>query len=285
MRTKESEPKDLGCHAREFVADPSIYLNELIIVHTRSVTKIHVNLRTGQRISPSASDSSSDEILCISRFDYQLTCYKPGTDIVLWYRRLATFIIGIVSRDGARLHELNDASARIGKTLIKPGTIGNISWSNRVIGEGGKNKVLVEGEYQQPAVILCIEKGQSADDAVKKEVSIVNDVCDANHTFIKVYGVESDRDRIYFATEDCTMSLRHFIVSFRKTSQHLKDYDKLLKLIWEIVTALAWLHRQGISHGNLNLDCIFVDKYDRPKILVLSLSKDATGKYCFLDPK
>ncbi|GJZ31495.1 serine/threonine-protein kinase/endoribonuclease IRE1b [Tanacetum coccineum] len=273
-------PQDFTCHAREFFTEPYKY-NDGNIATSKTVTEIHVHPGTGQRLSPLSSDGT---IMCITRSDYELTCYKPD-EIVLWYQRIATFDISIVSRDGARLHETNEVPARMGQTLIKAGTFGKISCSNRVIGKGGKDTVLVEGEYQQRAVIVRIGKGQN-DDAVKKEVSIVSDVCEANHNFVKVYGVESDQDFNYVAIEYCGTSLREFIRSFHNPrSQHLKDYSKLLKLIREIVTTLAWLHCNGKSHGNLNLDSIFVDKNSGPKISVFSLSKEATGMYCFLELK
>ncbi|GKB72594.1 hypothetical protein Tco_0934006 [Tanacetum coccineum] len=62
-------------------------------------------------------------------------------------------------RNCARSHEKNDVSASQGQTSIKPGTIGRISRSERVIGNGGKDTVLLEGEYQQPVVVVSIEMG------------------------------------------------------------------------------------------------------------------------------
>ncbi|PWA96991.1 TCP-1/cpn60 chaperonin family protein [Artemisia annua] len=91
--TIETNPVDYGFHVEVF-EEPFTYFDEEI-VPSKSLTQIYVDPVEGCRISPLMYDC--DEILCIRAIHAQLTSYKPGTNIVLRYERVATFSIWIVS--------------------------------------------------------------------------------------------------------------------------------------------------------------------------------------------
>lgn len=67
------------------------------VAPSRLVTEIYVDPVKGRCISPERS--KCEEILCIRAIHGQLVGYKPGTKNVLWYERVATFYIWMVSRD------------------------------------------------------------------------------------------------------------------------------------------------------------------------------------------
>ena len=96
-------PQDYGFHEDEVFEEPFTCFNEEI-VPSKSVTQIYVDPVEGRHISPLMSDC--DEIICVRAVHAQLTSYKPGTNIVLWYERLATFYIWIVGwEEGVRLQQ------------------------------------------------------------------------------------------------------------------------------------------------------------------------------------
>ncbi|GKD60709.1 serine/threonine-protein kinase/endoribonuclease IRE1b-like protein isoform X2 [Tanacetum coccineum] len=260
------------------------------IVPSYSVTIIHVNPKTGQRLSPWTSDgiqklkkaktdSYIDEILCITRTDFELTCYKQETNIVLWYERIASFDVSIVRRDGGKLDDKNDVAATL---LTKGISICDITWT------ATKDNVQL-AKQKLPIDIISIQKGGSDYDAVNKEVTIVSLVSVGNLNVRKVYCVDCEQDIYKVSTEHCDEDLSTFI----KSGNH--DHKILLELISGIVKGLRGLHGKKIFLGNLDISDIFVDISDifvdkmhyiakisvfseKTKFPLISSSEDATGK-------
>ncbi|GJW22376.1 serine/threonine-protein kinase/endoribonuclease IRE1b-like protein isoform X2 [Tanacetum coccineum] len=258
------EPQDLGVLASEFVKKPYGYV-EGDIVPSKSVTIIHVNPKTGHRLSPLTSDQKSekaktdsdrDNILRITRTDFELTCYKPSTNTVWWYERIATFDVSIVRRDGGKLDDKNDVAA----TLLTPGiSICDITWT------ATKDNVQLANQ-KLPIDIIPIQKGESDYDAVNNEVTIVSLVSFGNLNVRKVYCVDCEQDIYKVSTEHCDEDLG-------------------------IVKGLRGLHDKKIFLRNLDINDIFVDKVhsiakisvisEKTKFPLISSSEGATGKSCF----
>ncbi|GKE68781.1 hypothetical protein Tco_1526853, partial [Tanacetum coccineum] len=199
------EPQDLGVLASDFVKNPYGYV-EGDIVPSKSVTITHVNQKTGHRLSPLTShqksekaktDSDRDNILRITRTDFELTCYKPSTNTVWWYERIASFDVSIVRRDGGKLDDKNDVAATL---LTKGISICDITWT------ATKDNVQL-AKQKLPIDIISIQKGGSDYDAVNKEVTIVSLVSVGNLNVRKVYCVDCEQDIYKVSTEHCDEDL------------------------------------------------------------------------------
>nr|GEY84335.1 hypothetical protein [Tanacetum cinerariifolium] len=131
-----------------------------------------------QKSKKAKTDSYSDEILRITRTDFELTCYKLKSNTVLWYQRISSFDISKVGRDAGGLLEKNDEH-----NLLTP-----------------------------PRAIL---HGQSDDEAAKKTITTLSLLCNKNLNVLKVYGgdVKIDHDCYRVAIEKRGTCLHDFMKS------------------------------------------------------------------------
>ncbi|GJR51120.1 hypothetical protein Tco_1401641 [Tanacetum coccineum] len=87
-------------------------INPVVLTQSRILDGI-------QKLKKAKTDSYIDEILCITRTDFELTCYKQETNIVLWYERISSFDISKVGRDDGRLLDVQNLLTP-GDDLTKP---------------------------------------------------------------------------------------------------------------------------------------------------------------------
>ncbi|PWA58273.1 Chaperone, tailless complex polypeptide 1 [Artemisia annua] len=96
IHTQETKPVGFRYQKYEVCENRFGYLDEELIP-SRLVTEIYFDPVEGCPINPLMSHC--DEILIIRTVHGQLTSYKQETNIVLWYERVDTFYIWIVSRE------------------------------------------------------------------------------------------------------------------------------------------------------------------------------------------
>jgi len=91
------------------------------------------------------------------------------------------------------------------------------------------------------------------DDSVENEIDILKEISHPN--IIKLYEVYRDENNYYLIDEFCSEGeLLKYLIEFKKFPEYI-----VKKIMYEIFTAVGYLHINGIIHGDLKLENIMID--------------------------
>ena len=94
---------------------------------------------------------------------------------------------------------------------------------------------------------------KNCDDSVENEIGILKEISHPN--IIKLYEVYRDENNYYLIDEFCSEGeLLKYLVEFKKFPEYI-----VKKIMYEIFTAVGYLHINGIIHGDLKLENIMID--------------------------
>ena len=99
-----------------------------------------------------------------------------------------------------------------------------------------------------------IKKNYSnCDECIENEIDILKEISHPN--IIKLYEVYRDENNYYLIDEFCSEGeLLKYLVEFKKLPEYI-----VKKIMYELFTAVGYLHNNGIIHGDLKLENIMID--------------------------
>lgn len=139
------------------------------------------------------------------------------------------------------------------------------------VGEGGYGSCFRVYSKQYDQTFVC--KTISQHFAFEQELNALKQL---NHqNVIKIYKYFHEFNYYFLILEDCTGGNIYDYI----TTHELKESD-ILKLTFEIVDALNYLHEKGIAHLDIKPANVLLDKYGRAKLCDFGLARKDHGSSC-----
>ena len=161
------------------------------------------------------------------------------------------------------------------------------------LGSGGYGKCFVVYSQKYNRNFVCKVMHAAADDRNKRmsftrEVNSLSAIIHPN--IVKIYDFFESSDDLFMILEYCEHGSLQDIINDNKTL----PYSELRQLIYDVLSAIDFCHKNGIAHHDIKPSNILIDKYGRAKLCDFGLAslwdnseqcREFAGSVAFMCPE